>query len=399
MPHEKNNAMKKSIPVLVFCFVLLGCSKSPNEAISTIQISGRNTNLFYLEGVSDSISLRLSDIANDLHFIQLETKPECLLNRPEYYVGNDYIMAFERGGSVFQFDIQGKYIRTIAKQGKGPTELTSYIWAVDGVSNIVYLKDRFHEYLLSFDLTTGNQLSNIPLAMPCDVVQIVIAEPGILVIAPALNKSNEFDPYYAFWQDSKGSFLGGISASEDVKVNHGSQILFQESNNLYYFLSKTDTLYAFEEYERFPDWVFELGSRNPEDRIVQGARTLRVISNQENFMLNSLFIAGETKAFENGRATDGKLFYLFINKKDGEASYLSQLIVDILEPPARPVLLKTQSNGTMFIPYNALNLKELIKESLNNSELSQDRKSELEKLDSRISIEDNPLLLVGVCKH
>ena len=116
-------------------------------------------------------------------------------------------------------------------------------------------------------------------------------------------------------------------------------------------------------------------------------------------MLNSLFIAGQTKKSEYGSATDGKLYYIFIDKRKREASYLTRLIVDILEQAVRPVLLKTQYNGTVFIPYNALRLKELITKTLSSSELSQNTKIELKKLANHVSIEDNPSLLVGVIKN
>jgi hypothetical protein len=390
--------MKCSIFLIVTAIVSFGCIRNPDRAVIRIDISGQTVNQLDIEKVKDSIVLNLSDIAGDLHFIQLETKSLCLLNRPKLYIGKKYILSFENEQPVFQFDSNGNYLRTIATQGEGPEEVTRYLWAVDEVSNILYIRDEAKDHYISFDLNTGKFLGEIPIAIPGIINQFIITEPGVFAVVPYLDKSVHQDRYSVYWQNSQGEFLGGIKAPADRNLLVSERVLYQYPGYLGYYLSKSDTLYSITGHERSVSWILNPGGYNPNDQMDIGSKNIRIISLQENFILCSLFIAGESIKRGRTTATNGKLYHLFIDKGTGSVHYVSKLMADNLGQPIRPVLLNSQPDGTIFLSFNALEIKEMIAKTLSNPEIGSELRGQLQALDSQINENDNPVMLVGKIK-
>jgi hypothetical protein len=64
----------KTITILIISILMMaGCAKRPDVPISTIDFSGREIHVLNIEKIKDSIELNLTDIADNLHFIHLET--------------------------------------------------------------------------------------------------------------------------------------------------------------------------------------------------------------------------------------------------------------------------------------------------------------------------------------
>ncbi len=64
--------MKQLFMLIVITIALCGCLGNSDDPISSLEISGQNVNVLYLNNINDSIILKLSDIAGDLHFIRLQ---------------------------------------------------------------------------------------------------------------------------------------------------------------------------------------------------------------------------------------------------------------------------------------------------------------------------------------
>jgi hypothetical protein len=73
--------------------------------------------------ISDDLSVPLSNIADSVVKIELETADECLLkDLRQVEIFENYLLVKDISPFLFVFDIQGKFIRRIGKEGNGPGE-------------------------------------------------------------------------------------------------------------------------------------------------------------------------------------------------------------------------------------------------------------------------------------
>lgn len=103
------------IIIICFLFGILSCTdKTEQVEIKTIRINPNN--------VSDDINL--SEIADSVKCIKLETSPDCMLGRlHSIIIKKKYIYAWDVSQqTIFVFNKEGKYISKLDKQGRGPDE-------------------------------------------------------------------------------------------------------------------------------------------------------------------------------------------------------------------------------------------------------------------------------------
>jgi hypothetical protein len=111
-----------------------------------------------------------------------------------------------------------------------------------------------------------------------------------------------------------------------------------------------------------------------------------------------MFIAGESIKHGRTTYTGGKLYHLFIDKKSRSAHYISKMMADNIGQSIRPVLLNSQSDGTIFLSFSAIEIKEMIAKTLLNEEIGSELRNQLKELDAKVKENDNPVLLVGKIK-
>jgi hypothetical protein len=97
---------------------------------------------------------KLSEIAEDVSYIPLETNPDCLIgnrfSQPKFT--KEYIF-IETGGIVFQYDKQGKFIRRINKIGQGPSECYTRYFAVGEKKDLIYILENWRLSIYIFDFS------------------------------------------------------------------------------------------------------------------------------------------------------------------------------------------------------------------------------------------------------
>jgi len=74
-------------------------------------------------------------------------------------------------------------------------------------------------------------------------------------------------------------------------------------------------------------------------------------------------------------------------------------MADNLGQPIRSVLLNSQSDGTIFLSFNAPEIKDMITKSLVDNAISSQLKGKLNELSNLITENDNPVLLVGKVRN
>jgi len=99
--------------LFVLLIIVLGCHKN----ISGVEIIKVNPN----EAAEETL---LSEFVDSVIYIKLQTDPDCLMGRIRTIIIKEkYIYAFDQSQmAIFVFDMSGKYISKLDKQGNGPDE-------------------------------------------------------------------------------------------------------------------------------------------------------------------------------------------------------------------------------------------------------------------------------------
>jgi len=143
---SKRKRMKKSkltqiaIPFLIVTLLMAGCNMRDQDGIQIIDVVGNMDN---------TRDIKLSDIADDVKYIPLETNPECLLSYGYRIVPTkEYFFIADGDKPLFVFDRQGKYVRKIGAIGQGPGEFRNCIqFHLDEEKREVYILNRNKEFM------------------------------------------------------------------------------------------------------------------------------------------------------------------------------------------------------------------------------------------------------------
>jgi len=129
--------MRILVPFL-FLF-LLSCTSEVQE--HDVQDSLK---VIYLDDLTPNVeNLNLSDIAESIEYIPLETDEECLIDKiVDVQLSDDYIF-IRRVGELYQFDQDGNFIRKLFRIGKGPGECYARDFSLDNVNELVYVFDNY----------------------------------------------------------------------------------------------------------------------------------------------------------------------------------------------------------------------------------------------------------------
>lgn len=112
--------MRKIIAAVLLLSVV-SCSKQENKSGTAVVVD-------MYPSKSDQPNLepniKLSDFVDSVKYLRLETTPECVMGRAykTYFIDDKIVVADLSVASVFIFDSNGKYLRKIARKGRGPQE-------------------------------------------------------------------------------------------------------------------------------------------------------------------------------------------------------------------------------------------------------------------------------------
>ena len=113
---------------LVLIILLNGCQKDTGG----LKIIDIDTNIIGIH--------QLSEIADSVHPIILETKPECLIARINKVKFSREFIYVSDGHYVTQFDKEGNFIRHINKRGRGPGEIVQVLdFCIGETGNYIYI--------------------------------------------------------------------------------------------------------------------------------------------------------------------------------------------------------------------------------------------------------------------
>lgn len=102
--------------ILILLLVSSSCNVDPTVSNELIELDTH-------AAIKNKKHLKLSDIAQSVEFVKLETSSECLISGGSFVLGEKYIVFLNyRPGKVMLFDRSGKFLRDIGRVGQGPGE-------------------------------------------------------------------------------------------------------------------------------------------------------------------------------------------------------------------------------------------------------------------------------------
>ena len=103
--------------LVAFALIIVGChggdSKEPGTSLIRLDMESL---------LQNQQELKLAEIADDIHYIRLETNSDVICQPLQYFIRGNRIFTRNRNQSVYLFDAEGNFIRQVGQMGPGPNE-------------------------------------------------------------------------------------------------------------------------------------------------------------------------------------------------------------------------------------------------------------------------------------
>jgi len=177
--------MKKILLALSALFIVSACSdknslKNTERGRIDLERGFKNLALF-----------RLSEVAEDIEYVFLETNDNCLMNDVfrMVYSSPYFFITDNRRKSIFIFDETGKHVNTLSAVGQGPEEYIN-IRSFDVHDNTVYILDSEQKKVLIYDIN-GKCISTFRIEQWASLLKITDEGNVLLVTSNLWLNSNE----------------------------------------------------------------------------------------------------------------------------------------------------------------------------------------------------------------
>lgn len=393
----KNEIMKKLLIGICIVSIIISCGRRPDQSVTITKNGSEKEYLIHVNKVKDTLNPSVSDYAENFRFVPLETKEECMVSRGEIYVTEKYILVKKRRGDILQFDSNGKFIRILAKHGKGPTEYSRAGWTIDEENQIIYLADQAKtNYFLRFDLHTGEYLGDLKKAIPVGGTNIQYIEKNSLLFAPAGKTPDGRNSVYVYRQDLSGTILDIIEAPSDLRVVIGGKNLYMYNSIVRFEMSNESNIYTLSGNKLKSFIKFDFGTSKSDMKSVGSSKMTMDFETKSWVVLEKLTIS---EFVENAIYFDSKNYIL--DKKTGKTLYQGTIFLDptnqrIYQRSQRS--LSIQPNGIVSFVYQAVDLIDQAERAFDDDEFSGKYRNQLQDVISKISEEDNPIVIIGRLK-
>ena len=260
--------MQQAFYICVFFFFLFtSCGgkladKQVLEAKAEVVIPEFPQDIPFETGMDREQEVLLSQIARKVEYIPLETRLECLIQKPRgfvQYVGGNYIIPCSQ--VVYMFDGTGKFIRQIGSHGGGPAEYNNiFSMDADAKNGQLYLQTirKQNVYTLA-----GDYVKNLPIP---DVDKVAKLNDSLYVAY--IHNSTGQRKERLLLLNGKGDTIRTFPNYDFFKVEKNRSFMMMSPNDRYLLRYKdnlcfkdyyNDTLFTVTEKELLPRYILQLG--------------------------------------------------------------------------------------------------------------------------------------------
>ncbi len=367
--------------IIILCLLLFSC----NSKETTLP-------LVDLTSVTGNHILHLNELIKDIRLVRLETDEDILV--PRFYqsiVGQKYILIIGRD-AVLQFDTDGNFIRTVAKQGKGPGEFVGInTFSINDEESEFYLHDyRKSDQLSVYSLTTGKLLREFPLPKK-RLSNFSIGKDHIVCIC------NVFSPLELFTMSYEGELLDTIPKIHPLNLRSYSSrgaYLARRDEILFYMNTVSDTLFQLDGVTLSPVFSIKVKNRyDPENNLTGNLPMISVQTDTKTLIANTMFIVEKTS--DGGiMSTIGESNSYLRDNTTGEVKSVKGYYDDYFDMENN-FIVWAKNGDVAYLSYSALTFKDLLNQALDNKDLDPQKVKEFRDLDNLISEDDNPVFMIG----
>lgn len=395
--------MKVFIFLITSCYLLIANSCINKSDKTADVLLTKKTYFIDADNTKELINLKLTDLADSLRFVILETTRESLLGNPVFIVSDEYILAYSQS-EYYKFSAEGKFIKKIIYKGRGPQEisLVTSIYFDEG-KNLLYLNDHQKSYLLVYDLKSDQFLQSI--------------EKGSMgfefVIRDSIITSNGSESDALVTQTINGDILCRIPSNKKILSGTTSEVRFQ-GNNLYYLenelytkFERDDTLFIFENNSLNPYLSVKFNTvrdNPPVDMMKNGDRGFSIICITKKSVLISTGELENVEYYSGGNVSSkSKREYFILDKVTGLSVKVNLFTDDYIGSDFKVTsegirIPRNMQNGRIIIPLNPLDIRNILAKDSQNNNLPKSINERLKKINDGLNETDNPVLVIGKIK-
>lgn len=370
--------MRKLFLLLLICW-MGGCVQKRSDSLPTID----------LKGAGKGDTLKMSDIVERIRVVPLETHPDALL--PGYFdswIGDKYIITLGRQ-EIQLFSADGKYIRKLAQEGRGPEE---YIqiggYCVDENERYLYLADVGGIHVI--ELETGRMLQKLSFKEGFLRALLYVGDQTLAYVAATRSKQGE--QYQIGRMKTDGTLLGSVRVSNKMKMSN-KLYLGECENKIHYKINFGDTLYVLQDTSQLP-YCRILSPKPYSDELKSGQFVNVIFENKADFILLNSKIELRSSG-ENVLAQTRYLAYYLVHKADFKLSQISGFYIDLLDFTFENFIPIRVTGRRVYWNVNVMDFKNIMKTRLDNVLVADSLKTLYAELDD----DDNSLVIVGDIKE
>jgi len=356
-------------------------------------------NINIKKNINNVKAINLSEIGTELSYIPLETSPECLIPEISKVEIVDSYIFVNATKSLLLFDIDGKFIRQIGSEGRGPEEYLSVSdFCVDKEQDEIYIISAPKLLIFGFNgvLKESVKLSFRPS-------QIILKDKKNLMyhLYNVPGRYSMEDSWII--TDKKGTILCRYKNSLERTSQPGLIIprtpLYMYNNTAHFMEFGIDTLYYFQKDQKKPYAIFNFGDLKMDTDPLLTPETLKKISKMlfEKISITSIyentnylflkFFQGLTDSTRCAiyDKINGDLIFIrdnkFINDLDGGIMFRPEQII----------------NDNLLVDYiDAFDLLKIIKEMQSNTSTNKGKNvpTKLSNLNKQLTETSNPVIMV-----
>ena len=366
----------------LFCALLCGCGGQKKEGLPVVDLSK----------TVGEIDLKLSDLLENIRVIPLETRPDVLL--PGYFstwVGEKYIVTLGED-AIHLFTIDGKYVRKLAEQGRGPDE---YLYVsggcVDQQERYCYISTG-REYICVIDLEKGRIVRKISTDKYVPDELYYSDKDSTLLYVPNIMKDS---PDYDICRIAlDGTLLQTVKKNTESAWANFSH-LWGLNDTIRYKMQFCDTLFLLADTVKIPYCRFV--TERPYSITTGYGKTISVLFENKDWLI---FDCDEVRFQKEGEVILGSskpCGYYVLDKSDFSLRKVKGFYGDVFDyTQADLYYFPLEFVGKRaYWNISALEFKELLKDKLDSPLIPE----YVKELYSRLNEEDNPVLLVGDIKE
>ena len=270
---------KKLFLGLLTCILFSSCSS--NRQQETVSENLPYTVIPFEKGVENEKQVKLSEIAEKITFIPMETTDASLLTKVRAnniisVNGTIVIPCFYLG--AWTFDENGKFIAPISRKGQGPGEFTRFL-SVAGNSdrNLIYVKSSRKMMAFRPDGTFVNEYKLPGIGLPWEYSIIMQDSITLSNIINATGQSQ----YRLILSNTQGDTLKAFPQYDHFEMPYGMNYAYcnNKENYLYQYKGESvyhdyycDTLYTVTRDSLLPRYLLDMGKyKLPKDLRLEAA--------------------------------------------------------------------------------------------------------------------------------